>query len=107
VPNKVYDVAKWVAIIGIPAFVTFYNVVSETWGWPYTQQITATITALGALLGAWIGVSAAAYSIDQAKYVTEDSPEGYYGTDEEPTAVEESIDEGDLADELLSGEDEE
>lgn len=62
--NKTYDILKRVALIVIPALATFVNAVGIVWGIPYTNEITATITALGVFLGAAIGVSSKNYEPD-------------------------------------------
>lgn len=59
--NKTYDLLKWVALIALPAVVTFVAAVGEIWGLPYTAQIAATIAAVDALLGACLQVSSANY----------------------------------------------
>ena len=60
--NKTYDLLKWVALIALPAVVTFVAAVGEIWGLPYTAQIAATIAAVDALLGACLQVSSANYA---------------------------------------------
>lgn len=64
IPNKVYDVLKWIALICIPAVVTFLSVVLgvlETS--PKTINIITTILgAIGTLIGTLIGVSTSAYN---------------------------------------------
>ncbi len=57
-PDKAYTVLKWAGLIALPALATFYGVVSNAWGLPYTDAIVTTLTALGTLIGALIGVSA-------------------------------------------------
>ena len=57
-PDKVYDVLKWVAIILCPALATFYGVVAPLWGWPAPESVQTTINAVGLFIGALIGVSA-------------------------------------------------
>lgn len=59
--DKTYDVLKRVALIIIPALATFVNAAGMVWGLPYTNEITATITAFGVFLGAALGVSSANY----------------------------------------------
>ena len=59
--NKTYDILKRVALIVIPALATFVNAVGIVWGVPYTTEATATITALGVLLGTVLGVSSSNY----------------------------------------------
>ena len=49
--NKVYDKLKDVALVWMPTAITFYGVLSATWGSPYGEQILATATGLNAALG--------------------------------------------------------
>lgn len=60
-PDKVYDVLKWIAQILLPALGTLYFALSSIWGLPYGEQIVGTITAIDAFLGALLGVSTVAY----------------------------------------------
>lgn len=62
--DKTYDILKRVALIVIPALATFVNAVGIVWGIPYTNEATATITALGVFLGAALGVSSKNYEPD-------------------------------------------
>ena len=62
--NKTYDILKRVALIVVPALATFVNAVGIVWGVPYTNEVTATITAFGVFLGATIGVSSKNYEPD-------------------------------------------
>ena len=59
--NQTYDILKRLALIIIPAFATFVNAAGMVWGLPYTNEITATITAFGVFLGAALGVSSKNY----------------------------------------------
>ena len=65
IPDNVYDVLKWVALIALPALATFYSIVGKVWGWPYIGEVTTTITALGTLIGALIGLSTLSYNKDK------------------------------------------
>ena len=60
--NETYDVLKWVAMIVLPAVVTFVAAIGQIWGIPYTAQIAATIAAVDTLLGACLQVSSANYT---------------------------------------------
>lgn len=68
--NKIYDVLKWVALIAIPAIVTFLSVVLGVLDVdPKTVNVIVTIiSAVGTLIGTLIGVSTANYK----KGVSED-----------------------------------
>jgi len=75
ISNRVFDVLKWLAIIGVPALVTLWNVIGETWGLPYVYQISASLTALAVFLGAIVGVSAVTYEQGQLGNAPEESEE--------------------------------
>lgn len=64
IPNRVYDVLKWIAIICIPAVVTFLSVVLGVLEVdPKTINVIVTIiSAIGTLIGTLIGVSTANYN---------------------------------------------
>lgn len=64
ISNKIYDVLKWIAIICIPALVTFLSVVLGVLDVdPKTVNVIVTIiSAVGTLIGTLIGVSTSAYN---------------------------------------------
>lgn len=60
--DKVYDILKWIAIVCLPALSTFIVVISKIWGWAdMGSMIAQTITAIGVLLGALLGISSIQY----------------------------------------------
>ena len=34
IPNKLYDILKWVVIIVLPAVATLYAALARVWNWP-------------------------------------------------------------------------
>lgn len=56
-PDTVYNVAKWVGLILLPALAVLIHTVGPAWGMPYVEQIVLTINALGVFIGALIGAS--------------------------------------------------
>lgn len=62
--DKTYDILKRVALIVVPALATFVNAVGIVWGVPYTNEVTATITAFGVFLGAALGITSKNYEPD-------------------------------------------
>lgn len=56
-PNKVYDVLKWVCVIVLPALSVLYFALAKIWGLPYGAEIPATINAIAVFIGSLIGVS--------------------------------------------------
>lgn len=63
--NKVYDTLKHITQIGLPALAAFYVAIAGIWGLPYGEEIAGTITAVVALLGAFLGISSAQYNKEQ------------------------------------------
>lgn len=56
-PNKIYDVLKWIALIFLPAVAVLYGALAPVWGWAYPDEIVYTITAVDTFLGALLGIS--------------------------------------------------
>lgn len=64
--SQQYNVLKWVTIIVLPAITTAYGTLSSIWGWPYGDQIVASLAAITLLLGVIIGVSTSSYNKSSA-----------------------------------------
>lgn len=77
--DKVYNVFKYCALIGIPAFGTFYTTIASLWGWPYITEISGTILAFDTMLGAFVGISSAHYqpSADGVLHINPNTKETY------------------------------
>jgi hypothetical protein len=60
-PNKVYDVLKYVAQVVLPAAGTLYFALAGIWGFPYGEQIVGTITAVDTFLGVLLGISSSKF----------------------------------------------
>jgi fluoride ion exporter CrcB/FEX len=56
-PDKAYNVLKWICLIFLPALATLYGVLSKIWNLPFGTEICATITAISTFIGGLIGVS--------------------------------------------------
>lgn len=65
IPNKLYDVLKWVAILLLPALATLVAVIFKIWDIPCGPEISATITACATFLGTILGLSALKYKGDE------------------------------------------
>lgn len=61
-PDKVYDILKWIALVVLPAIATLYAALSGIWGFPYGEQIVGTIAAIDTFFGVVIGVSSIQYN---------------------------------------------
>ncbi len=60
--NKVYDVLKWIVMLVLPTLATLYSALSAVWGWPMAEEVTSTIAAVTAALGALLGISTVNYN---------------------------------------------
>ena len=58
--NKTYDTLKALSLIAVPV-LAFVASLCTIWHVPYTEQITATLTAIDTLLGAVVVAAAKAY----------------------------------------------
>ena len=61
-PDKLYDILKWVTMIVIPALATAYVGFAGIWGWPFADEIAKTSAVVCTLLGALLGISTAEYN---------------------------------------------
>ena len=60
--NKVYDVLKWIALVGVPAITALWLTLANIWGFPYAEAIGATLAAITTFLGALLGISSLQYN---------------------------------------------
>lgn len=69
-PNKVYDVLKWVAQYLLPGLAALYAGLAQVWSLPYVEQIVGTIVALDTLLGLMLGIANSAYKTAMKTAIT-------------------------------------
>ena len=60
--NKMYDLLRWIAQIGLPALGTLYFALAKIWGFQYATEVVGTITAVDTFLGALLGISTSQYN---------------------------------------------
>lgn len=56
-PDKAYNILKWVGLVALPAIATFVGTVGTAVEWVPTTIAVTVITALGTLVGALLGVT--------------------------------------------------
>lgn len=61
-----YNTLKWATLAFLPASGALYFTLSVLWGFPYGEQILATIAALTAFMGLLLGVSKSRFDKEQA-----------------------------------------
>lgn len=60
IKNETYDLLKKIALMVAPV-ITFIAALGKIWSLPHAAEITATLAALDALLGAFLDISSRAY----------------------------------------------
>ena len=60
-PEKVYEVLRWVVITVIPALLVFYGVLGHTLDIPYTETVLTIGAAFDTLLGTIFGIAKISY----------------------------------------------
>ena len=61
IPDRIYDILKWIVMIVIPALTTAYVGLAAIWLWPYPEEVAKTSAIVCTLLGALLGISTAEY----------------------------------------------
>ena len=64
-PNKIYDILKWVALVALDAVGLFYQTLSAIWNLPYGDQVLATCVAVSVCLGTLLQISSSKYKGDK------------------------------------------
>lgn len=59
--SKIYDLLKWIALVGLPALTALWLTLANIWGFPYAEAIGATMAAVTTFLGAVLGISSIQY----------------------------------------------
>ena len=62
--DKVYDILAWCGKIVLPALAVLYATLADTWGLPYSNEISTTIMAIDVFLNALLGISSANFYKD-------------------------------------------
>ena len=68
IPDKVCDILKAVALVILPAIGTLYFALAGIWGWPYSEQIVGSITAIDTFIGVVLGISSMQYKKSKANF---------------------------------------
>lgn len=61
--GKIYDILKWIALVGCYALNYLWVELAKIWGFPYATEIGQTISVIGVFIGIVIGVSGVRYKI--------------------------------------------
>lgn len=66
-PDKLYDILKWIALVALPATTALWLALATIWGFPYAEAIGATLAAVTTFLGALLGISSVQYAKSKEK----------------------------------------
>ena len=70
-PQKVYEVLRWIVIVVIPAAITLYGVIGNTCNIPYTEVVLTIAGAVDVFLGTVFGISKLAYDNKMNGYLAD------------------------------------
>jgi hypothetical protein len=59
--SKTYDLLVFISQVVLPAVATLWAALGKIWNWPWVTEITATICAVDAFMGAVLKISSNAY----------------------------------------------
>lgn len=88
IPDRAYQIIKWVCALVLPALATLVGTVGTAWGMDASlvSAIVTTITAVATFGGAIIGLSAATATGETASVVADSTDASYLNRyDEEVT----------------------
>ena len=60
-PQRTYEIIRWIVIIVIPAAITLYGVIGNVLNIPYTEVILTIAGAVDVFLGTIFGISKVNY----------------------------------------------
>ena len=72
-PDWLYDLLKWLCLLGLPAIGALYSGLAAKWGWPNAEQISGTCSDIGDFLGVVIGISSAGYALERRNQIKRES----------------------------------
>ena len=56
IPDKLYNILKWVCIVALPIIAWGYGAYAAEWGWPMADQIVNSIHITAVILGGLLGI---------------------------------------------------
>lgn len=62
-PQRAYEILRWIVIVVIPALITLYGVIGNTCHIPYTDVVLTIAGAVDVFLGTVFGISKITYDM--------------------------------------------
>lgn len=56
IPDKLYNILKWICIVALPILAWGYGAYAAEWGWPMADQVANTIHITAVILGVLLGI---------------------------------------------------
>ena len=54
--DKLISVTKWICLVGLPGVIVLIATLGSIWGWGWATQVCATLSAIDACLGTFVGI---------------------------------------------------
>lgn len=61
--DKLYDALKWIATVGLPAITALWLGLSKVWGFPYAEEVGATLALVTTFVCALLGIGSIKYKL--------------------------------------------
>jgi hypothetical protein len=62
--NSTYDCIKWIGLIAVPV-ITFIVAIVNIWGFPHSEEVIATLSAIDVLIGSIVAIAKSQYDRKQ------------------------------------------
>lgn len=60
--NKAFDIIRFLCELLVPGIGALYYGVSQIWGLPFGEEVTATCACVATFLGIFVGINRASYN---------------------------------------------
>lgn len=62
ISDRTYDILRWAVSVVLPAVAALYAALAALFGWPFAEEISATVVAVVLFLGTFLQAAAAAWA---------------------------------------------
>lgn len=61
--DRWYNALKWIATVGLPAITALWLGLSKVWGFPYAEEVGATLALVTTFICALLGIGSIRYQL--------------------------------------------
>ena len=61
--EKLYQALKWITTVFLPALTALWLGLSKVWGFPFAEEIGATLAIITTFMGALLGIGSIRYQL--------------------------------------------